>query len=295
MDVKGTGVIAEPTISVQGIDRTGPGCLCCGSASWETYARLPKLIFGKRAMISRCQSCGFGRTVPEPETLVDYYANNDDFVTQLQERCDDYRSFAKSLLADLPFSTGNGKRLLDVGCGGGFLLEEAQKLGFHAYGVDANATMVRWCHARALNVVLGDVSRLQCDLRFHVVVVSAVLEHLRDPAGLLLAVSRILEKGGLVLVSQASFDGLLPYIAPWGWYGWQPKEHFWHFTPSSFQKFAERNGFTCASVRRSLHHSWYWTGKDILRNPLTAIAKLGALRNQGDSFNAILQPRAPGA
>ena len=263
-------------------------CICCGGTTWQAVATLPRFIFNVSARIEKCSTCGLGRTVPAPSVCFDHYNIAGDSVTNFKTRAEDYRLFARSLLADAPIRSG---RLLDIGCGGGFLIEEATALGFDARGVEANETVVRWCQSRGLKVSCVDVSQLDPKEKFDLIVISAVLEHLEDPAKLIRSTQKMLGEQGSILISQASFDGLLPHVLPWGWYGWQPKEHFWHFTPESFRRFADRTGFDIQIIRRSLHHPWYFRGKNILRNPLTAIARIGGYLGYGDSFNAIMKPR----
>ena len=263
-------------------------CICCGESAWQVATTLPRFIFGVSARIEKCAICGFGRTVPTPSTYFSHYEQAGDSIDNFQNRAEDYRLFARELLADAPIKSG---RLLDIGCGGGFLVEEAGKLGFDAHGVEANLTLVNRCQARGLSVSNADVSELNPIDKFDLIVISALLEHLENPSKLIKSAHKMLTDEGSLLISQASFDGLLPRIAPWGWYGWQPKEHFWHFTPESFRKFAGRNGFDCTIIRRSLHHFWYSSGKNILRNPLTVVARIGSRLNGGDSFNAVMRPR----
>jgi len=263
-------------------------CICCGGSEWQLVTLLPKTVFGLSARIEKCSSCGFGRTIPAPATFFDHYNSGGDSVPNFQDRIEDYRVFGRELLADAPIRSG---RLMDIGCGGGFLVEQAALLGFDAFGVEANTAMVEWCQSRGLKVTCADVSQLDRNERFDLVVLSSVLEHLEDPAGMIRSARKMLSQQGSILVSQASFDGLLPSVFPWGWYGWQPKEHFWHFTPESFRRFGDRNGFDTRIYRRSLHHRWYVSGAGLFRNPLTAIARLGNWLDRGDSFNAIMKPR----
>ena len=163
-----------------------------------------------------------------------------------------------------------------------------------AEGIETNETMVAWANQRRLSVSSGNVRFLKAKgRRYDVVVLSAILEHLDNPYELLQSCRELLNSGGVVLVSQASFDGLLPKVFPWGWYGWQPKEHYWHFTPASFAKLAASSGYeTVKLVRGSLYHSWFCKGgvKVVIgRNMATLLARLGNMLNQGDSFNAVLK------
>lgn len=273
-------------------------CVSCGTQTeWVRRSRLPAVLFGIDAHVLRCRDCGIGRTVPEPALSGSHYEENERYETTFTARADRYRGFARHLLRSLDgLVDPDGRRLLDVGCGGGFLVEAARERGYRAEGIEANDAVVAWCRSRGLDVRAGDVDLLDRygGAPYDVIVLSAILEHLKSPDGLLDACRRLLAPEGLILVSQASFDGLLPRLLPWGWYGWQPREHFWHFTPASLARLAARAGLQPVRVvQGSLHHPWFTRGtpKELIgRNLAAIVGRIGDRAGLGDSFDAILKP-----
>jgi len=275
-------------------------CICCGfHGNWILAWNLPAFMFGKPFSILKCSNCGLGKTDPLPETNALYYEVNERYDSLFTTKRDLYLSFAKQLFKPLAsiVKVPNGKRLLDIGCGGGFAVEYAASLGYVAEGIESNEGMVKWCQKRGLNVSKLDVMKMEIppDRKFDVIVLSAILEHLEDPFSLLLHLQKkVVSHMGVILISQASYDGLLPRIFPWGWYGWQPKEHFWHFMPDSFSALADRAGFNIVHLERdSLYHPWFMNKniKDLFgRNLAAIIARLGLSIGMGDSFHAVIQP-----
>jgi SAM-dependent methyltransferase len=90
-------------------------------------------------------------------------------------------------------------RLLDVGCGSGWLADH-----FADYtGIDGSPDAVALAQDRSRNVVLGDVEQPlpYDDASFDGVVVKDVLEHVADPVALVCEVRRVLRPGGLVFAS----------------------------------------------------------------------------------------------
>ena len=89
-------------------------------------------------------------------------------------------------------------------------------------------------------------------------------------------------------ISQAAYDGLLPKVFPWGWYGWQPQEHFWHFNKRSLQRMTSRAGLEVQrSIRNNLHHPWFKKGSILElvgRNIAALIARVGLAINRGDNI-----------
>jgi SAM-dependent methyltransferase len=269
-------------------------CPCCGGGEWRSATHLPSLLFDKSTDIIVCSACSCGATWPPPNLDDRYYQENQGYSDLFSQNEVLYSGFAKDLLKTLDgIIEVEGKALLDVGCGGGFLVQAATDANMIAEGLETNEDLVAWATQKGLSVSAGSVRQLrEAGKRYDVIVLSAILEHLDDPRELLQSCRGILKIGGVVLVSQASFDGLLPQIFPWGWYGWQPKEHYWHFTPNSFARIAERSGYRTVKLERcSLHHQWFTKGgtKVIVgRNLATLIARLGDLINRGDSFTAVL-------
>ena len=111
--------------------------------------------------------------------------------------------YAKRILfADLQIDP-SGKRALEVGCGGGLLSEEIARMGFDAAGIDPSEPSLRTAlvHARAggleIRYVRGTGEFLPFpDDCFDLVFCCDVLEHVRDLAGVVSEISRVLKKGG---------------------------------------------------------------------------------------------------
>ncbi|HEV2062204.1 MAG TPA: class I SAM-dependent methyltransferase [Solirubrobacteraceae bacterium] len=112
------------------------------------------------------------------------------------------------LLAAAP----GGARVLDVGCAEGYLARALLERGCSVVGVEADPAAAdqasRWCEA----VVAGDVEdpavRARIDGPFDRVLFGDVLEHLRDPVGVLRWARGLLASQGQVVAS-------LPNIAHW--------------------------------------------------------------------------------
>ena len=100
-----------------------------------------------------------------------------------------------------------GGRILDVGCGTGYYLEEARR-EFDAHGIDFAETAVRMCYARGLTTVTNDtIDELaqRGTPPFDAVMFLDVIEHLDDDMGALTAARRVLKPGGLTLVTVPAY------------------------------------------------------------------------------------------
>jgi 2-polyprenyl-6-hydroxyphenyl methylase/3-demethylubiquinone-9 3-methyltransferase len=102
-----------------------------------------------------------------------------------------------------------GLRLLDVGCGGGLLCEPMARLGFQVTGIDASAEGVSIARSHAAQGGLAIDYRAmavedlvaQGEPCFDVILAMEVIEHVADPRAFLRDCARLLERGGVMIVS----------------------------------------------------------------------------------------------
>ena len=100
----------------------------------------------------------------------------------------------------------NHKRVLDLGCGGGFVSEELARRGAQVMGVDPAAPLLnvarRHASQNSLNIDYREGSGEQvpaADSHFDIVVCVDVLEHVNNLDSVLREVHRVLKPGGLFL------------------------------------------------------------------------------------------------
>jgi len=103
----------------------------------------------------------------------------------------------------LEFVEGSGpklsqKSLLDFGCGGGFLLENAIRLGWDAVGFDVGARALGTCRQHGLNVT-DDLADFR-NGSFGAIIMNHVFEHIGDHTGLLFRLRQLLRDGGRLLI-----------------------------------------------------------------------------------------------
>jgi SAM-dependent methyltransferase len=102
------------------------------------------------------------------------------------------------LLGEFP-SRGEGRRVLDVGCAEGYLAQILAARGFAVTGVDWPGTP----HSDSFEFVGGDLDAglPNLDGVFDFILCADVLEHLRDPLGMLRQCRRRLAPGGALIAS----------------------------------------------------------------------------------------------
>lgn len=105
------------------------------------------------------------------------------------------------LLASLP-PNGAGRRVLDVGCAGGYLGAILANRGYHVTGIDSPGATAAGCpeSIEYLEADL-DLGLPRLDGRFDFIICADVLEHLRRPAVLLRDLRSVLIPGGRLAAS----------------------------------------------------------------------------------------------
>lgn len=110
-------------------------------------------------------------------------------------------SYFRRSLGELRIS---GKRVLDIGCGGGYLSEEFAKDGFDVSGIDPAEASIAAAQAHAVaqgleiyyQAARGEALPFE-DASFDIVACCDVLEHVDRPAAVILEAARVLKRGGV--------------------------------------------------------------------------------------------------
>lgn len=105
------------------------------------------------------------------------------------------------------YSTSAGLRVLDVGCGNGYVLKQYARFGASVAGVDLTQTAVDLCKARFEQAGLAgdfrvtDGERLPFDdASFDIACSMGVLHHIEDPRPMIAEMHRVLKPGGRIIL-----------------------------------------------------------------------------------------------
>jgi len=100
-----------------------------------------------------------------------------------------------------------GKKVLDVGCGGGILTDAMARSGAHALGIDLATKSLKVAQLHALEVQTPHVQYREVAVEalaaeqpasFDVVTCMEMLEHVPDPSSIVRACAQLVKPGGYV-------------------------------------------------------------------------------------------------
>ena len=197
--------------------------------------------------ILRCSECRLVY-VPRAQTpeLVRLYRDQPLDREYLAEEQGRRRAARRLLRAIASRLAGGGRRLVDVGAGPGFFVDEARRIGWEAAGLEPGASWAAVARERLGAGVVEpgglDVIAAMADESLDVITAWDLLEHLEDPFYFLGLASRKLRPDGLLALTTPNIGSITARLARERWHALLPS-HITFFTPATIQRALEASGF----------------------------------------------------
>ena len=224
-----------------------PACLAPGTT----------FLFRKdKYNLVRCADCGliFVDPFPTADEIAAHYETNyrgasEDFYPKSGSRR--WRAFVRSLKF---LGYVRGKDVLDIGCGGGFMVEAFARIGGRATGIDISQNSIAYAskhfeQCKFYCESLADFRRR--GLKFDFVFSSEVLEHLPGPYEFMETLKAVVRPSGFVYLSapDAGHSAVPKNIEEWT--DICPPEHLQFFNLKNLTMVFEQYGFNLHKVFRS--------------------------------------------
>jgi 2-polyprenyl-3-methyl-5-hydroxy-6-metoxy-1,4-benzoquinol methylase len=137
-----------------------------------------------------------------------------------------------------------GAKLLDAGCGHGFILKLCEKSGWNTYGIDFSRHAIK--RAKQFTkapLICQDIDKTSfSDGFFDAIILFDMIEHVKNPYNTLEEVKRILKKGGVLAIHTPNANSLGRHFATLlhrEWFG-EHKTHIHLFTPFTLKLLLKR-------------------------------------------------------
>jgi 2-polyprenyl-3-methyl-5-hydroxy-6-metoxy-1,4-benzoquinol methylase len=202
--------------------------------------------YGVHPPIVRCNVCGLVYANPrwDSSLVSENYSVIED-PTYVEEREGRVLTFSRNLapFENLIAENSATRRLLDVGCHIGVMIELAQARGWDAWGIEPSVWAAEQARARGLHVVTGTLSAATVpENYFDVVTMWDVIEHLTDPTAEIRNVQRVLKPGGVFAIHTIDIESLFARAMGKRW-PWLMEMHLYYFSPRTLSKMLAQNGF----------------------------------------------------
>lgn len=252
----------------------GHACNMCGAAAnkqvlWgrrldRPQGFWPRRLHGITVSIVRCNVCRlvYPNPMPVPEDLADHYdVPPDEYWSADAMPAQAHAGYADTF-EQLTGRKARGSRVLDIGAGLGAGMLSLDRTGFSTYGIEPSPSFRRAALDRTgiapERLQLASVEGAQFEpATFDLVLFSAVLEHLRDPAAALEKAMSWLVPGGVAYVEVPSSAWLMSRLLR-AFYRLTGNDfvintspmhvpyHLFEFGLASFQLHGERAGYVVA-------------------------------------------------
>ncbi len=244
-------------------------CPLCGSENFSQETKVQDYSTSKEVFtICVCNSCKLLFTNPRPnqENIGRYYDNpeyishtnkSSDFFSWVYQRIRDH-----ALSLKLKWIKGHLqepiKNLLDYGSGTGEFMQFAKADGCNVVGIEiAEKPRLNAVEKYGLDVYApSDISKIK-DGTQDVITMWHVLEHLPDLNNTVDTLFAKLRKGGVLVIAVPNHESWDANIYQSFWAAWDVPIHFYHFSKSSMEAFAERKRLELLKIQAMPFDAYY--------------------------------------
>lgn len=258
----GRGSVAAGALgpSLLGSELERVACDLCGAGDAEPALHLHDLIHrttDARFTLVRCRRCGlrYLNPRPSPAQLAQFYP--EDYAPHRRSGLSAAarRWLLRRELRALWPLLAPPRRVLELGCGSGDLLQLLRELGNPSVlGIEPSAAAA--AHARqrwGLDVLTGTLEDVRLPSGcFDAALAQHVLEHLPSPSATLAELARILRPGGVLILWLPNAGSWAAQVWGTAWMGYDAPRHLYAFDLATLSALLERHGFRVAAVR----HEW---------------------------------------
>jgi SAM-dependent methyltransferase len=148
------------------------------------------------------------------------------------------------------------------------MLADFRKRGWTVLGIERNKAVAEAARrALGLEIVATPVDELSVDLRFDLIIMFQVLEHIGEPVPLLRECARRLAPGGRLVTNVPNFSSWQSRFARSSWLHLDVPRHLVHFTPRTLQETLERGGLKLIELSFSSpeHDPYGWVESTVSR------------------------------
>ena len=198
----------------------------------------------------RCRGCGLVLQNPQP---TQHEINNIYDESYFHYEFENHNAFFHLMelsLNDINFNEitkkyNGSRKVLDIGCATGLLLNKLQNEGWDSHGVEICEASAQYARDN-FNLNIYNKNLFECnfpDNHFEVIHFSHLIEHVPNPKNFLKEVYRILQPNGYIIVTTPNVEGFFVKIFKSKWRS-AIFQHLFLFSKKSLKKLLIKTGFS---------------------------------------------------
>jgi SAM-dependent methyltransferase len=226
-----------------------PVCLVCGGDRREFPFRLHDPY-----SVARCKTCGSYYLYPrviegamqKAYRQPSYYGGGAcgyaDTSYMAQESA--LRATFKRLLHNLADRRLTAGTLLEVGCGYGYLLDEARPYFDRRVGTEFSLKGAEIARATGAEVFVGGIEQISAGRKFDCVLAAQVIEHVYQPLAFIQQLINHTQPGGHITIATPDIGGVLRKAMGRHWPSFKVPEHVGYFDFRTLSRLMEKAGLS---------------------------------------------------
>lgn len=210
-------------------------------------------ITGDKFNIVSCKRCGLTYVNPRPDDKevekyypISYYGKRRSIIDVITIWCR-----IKRIEREVP---GNkGRRILDIGCGGGRMLWEMKKRGWDVFGTELSEYSCKLAKEE-FNLEVKEGKVKTCDFPenyFDVITMWHVFEHVKGPCETLNEIYRLLKRDGILIIDVPNLKSLQFMLSRERWFHLDVPRHMYNFTSTTLANPLNKNKFKVYKIKQS--------------------------------------------
>ena len=218
-------------------------CPCCHSFKRKKlFERFSKDIL-------QCEDCGLGYMAEFPKHLPDVVSDEEylpsqqgSYISNVDYRKKRFGNERLNIIKKFSKRSPGETRLLDVGCGTGWFLEQALENGFNAEGLELGQDLAEYTSKRlGIKVNCCPLEELSGEC-YDVITLFDVIEHVPNPSQVMESIYSKLNPGGICLLFTPNLESLGFHLIKERSSLVMPAEHLFYFTQKSLAQIVNRAG-----------------------------------------------------
>lgn len=180
---------------------------------------LPKILYKNKSAqnpdIVRCPVCKITFIHPQPDSKIisDYYNGlYASLAVYDEKKMQDANKSLEAYQKNINTINPNSNELLDLGCGLGYYSKAAFNVGYRVSSVEQDKVSIKFAREtlKLNNIIEKSIENfiLTTELKFDVIFLRHVIEHVPDPQGLIEGISGMLKTGGVLVIETDNNAGI---------------------------------------------------------------------------------------